>query len=241
MNLQIVTSCYNDIDKFDWHGIFNGNLLIYNKGEPIPFSNSVKIPNYGRCDYSFFYHIVHNYDDLFEHTIFTKINWKNHYSNLIDLIRDAENLYDFSDVGVRLEHHYWSGNPVPGALNINHSPELFPKVLCQNCIPAYCSDFLIDTIFGERPEEANLWSHGPSFLVSKELIRRHPLSTYEFLLNCFTPSSNSWDHKKALEFFNGDEEAALEDIGKHYHDEFLRFYRTLFTHKATNFKIKTNE
>ena len=63
-NLEWLTRI--DLSKFN-------RVIVYNKG---PFEISVKgvtivvLPNVGRCDHTYLYHLVHHYDDLADVTIF---------------------------------------------------------------------------------------------------------------------------------------------------------------------------
>lgn len=75
--LTIVVARYNeDIANFI---PFNNNLMVYNKGnnniDPlINHENVIKCPNLGRESGTYIKHIVENYDNLAEYTIFTQGN-----------------------------------------------------------------------------------------------------------------------------------------------------------------------
>ena len=43
-------------------------IFLYNKGEPI--EGSINLPNVGRCDHTYLYHIVTNYNNLADNTVF---------------------------------------------------------------------------------------------------------------------------------------------------------------------------
>jgi hypothetical protein len=75
------------------------------------------------------------------------------------------------------------------------------------------------------------FGHGPVFSVSKGLIRRHPKEVYEKCLNKFYPESGSWDTDYQKYGFSSLKEQTT-DIGKHYHDNFIRLYPVLFTFQA---------
>jgi Protein of unknown function (DUF3431) len=53
------------------HNIYD-KIIIYNKGSPLTIDNSevYVLPNYGREAYSYFYHIINNYDTLADITLF---------------------------------------------------------------------------------------------------------------------------------------------------------------------------
>ena len=76
MSIEIVVSRYNE--TLNWLNEFpfnQFNYTVYNKGENDNFikTNVIKIinlPNVGRCDHTYIYHIVNNYNNLAPITIF---------------------------------------------------------------------------------------------------------------------------------------------------------------------------
>lgn len=81
--IDLVIARYNEpLDWLNEHKDKKFNkIFIYNKGSsevtcPIkPVSGDViytKLPNVGRCDHTYIYHIIHNYNKLGDVTIFTK-------------------------------------------------------------------------------------------------------------------------------------------------------------------------
>ena len=79
-----------------------------------------------------------------------------------------------------------------------------------------------------------LHPQGMQFPVSKEVILRHPKYVYDFLLHKFHPGSHSWNIQKASELL-GDRQ--LDDVGRHFHDCFIRFWKPFFLHGIENPKI----
>lgn len=75
-NIEIVVSRYNEDLKWLKDDPFNKySITIYNKGNNEEFykpadSKIIKLANIGRCDHTYLYHIVSNYKNLYEHTIF---------------------------------------------------------------------------------------------------------------------------------------------------------------------------
>lgn len=76
--MDLVISYYKEdlswLTKYK-HVNFN-KIYLYNKGpNPSPESEvpyiEIKLENIGRCDHTYLYHIIHNYDDLGDVTIFT--------------------------------------------------------------------------------------------------------------------------------------------------------------------------
>ena len=75
-NIQIIISRYNE--TLDWTLEFPFNLfkyVVYNKGTNQNFikdnvNKIIDLPNVGRCDHTYLYHIVTNYNQLAEITVF---------------------------------------------------------------------------------------------------------------------------------------------------------------------------
>lgn len=241
MKIEIVTSIYNDEHKSSWVDSISKDVLItiYNKGDNLKNINHyINIPNYGRCDYSFLWHIIHNYDKLSDRIIFTKINWNDHNGcNLNNLLNKCKN-FDFCDVGEHEEYWVW----IP---DINEKEKYLTKIDHSNVAHAIFSKEnnkyktlsmpeIYLKIFNKTPLPKNmiLWGQGPCFSVSRELILRHPKSVYEKLLNLF--------HGEIAQDNEETQKEMLIKIGKFYHDQFQRFWKILFTHSVdeSTFKIE---
>lgn len=245
--IDVVTSYYNDLHRLNWKNyIEHCNLIVYKKNDDLDigecFSNNgeINIPNFGRCDYAFLLHIIKNYDNLNDITIFTKINWTDQPNNFPQLVNNCIH-YDYMEVGAQPEWYNWHDGT-----NINNSG-------CQHSINtkdikgvrkdwyAYNPDSMIDWynhIFGEGivPGKICVNAHGPVFSVTRRLIHRHPISVYQYLLDRFHPNSKSWDNECAKTFWPKYQTGATDkqiwsEIGHGYHNHLLRFWKILFTHR----------
>ena len=70
-NFQIVVARYNE--NIEWLNKFKKITLIYNKGNNESYLsdyNVINLPNFGRESHTYLYHIINNYDNLKEYTIF---------------------------------------------------------------------------------------------------------------------------------------------------------------------------
>ena len=70
-NFEIVVARYNE--NINWLKKFKSITLIYNKGNYDKYLNEynvIHLPNYGRESHTYLYHIINNYDNLKEFTIF---------------------------------------------------------------------------------------------------------------------------------------------------------------------------
>ena len=70
-NFHIVVARYNE--NISWLHKFKNITTIYNKGAYDKYLNDfnvIGLPNFGRESHTFLYHIINNYDNLNEYTIF---------------------------------------------------------------------------------------------------------------------------------------------------------------------------
>lgn len=246
-NINVITSYYNDFYKLDWDNLVhqkNYNLVIYKKsdtlkiGESTIIDNQILIPNYGRCDYAFLYYIITNYDNLPDRTIFTKINWKEQSINFDILLNECLN-YDYYEAGKGLKSYVWYDN---NSLHLKQiTSDFYQNIdnpsstgnlfdLKNRLCEAETFEDWYNYIFPNRcslPGKIYAFDHGPCFSVSRDLIKRHPIEIYRYLFEKFHEKSKSWNHSKIN----------VENIGHHYHNHFLRFYKILFTHDVDNIKI----
>ena len=244
-NINVITSYYNDFYKLDWDNLVyqkNYNLVIYKKSDDLEvgenglIENQILIPNYGKSDYAFLSYIVDNYSNLPDHTIFTKINWKEQGINFYYLLDNCAN-YDYCEVGSGLRSYIWYNNDnlhlkeILGDTYINvDSPYVTgnPFNLDGRAKRWEVFEDWYNHIFPDRsnlPGKVYAFDHAHCFSVSKNLIQRHPIDVYKYLLERFHPSSKSWDY-----LLDNVEKKTIQDVGNHFADNFGRFYRLLFTH-----------
>jgi hypothetical protein len=91
--MEIVISRYNE--NLEWlknSSFDNYSITIYNKGINDNFYNNnynvIKLENIGRCDHTYFYHIINNYDNLADITLFLpgSCNLKYKYIRVIKIL-----------------------------------------------------------------------------------------------------------------------------------------------------------
>jgi hypothetical protein len=208
--IRIVTSCYNDDINLSWtlylikkslpYIIYKKTAIIENSQKFADLPHQlIEIPNICRCEYAFIYHIVNNYDTLDDVTVFVKSNWQKYGIDLRYLLENCNN-YDYMTVGTHNETISYSYHE---QAEIDFWTNWY--------------DFIFDAHI-EKPKDVSVWGHGPCFSVSRELIRRHPKSKYEYLLERLSRPS---------QIFNG---SKLNEVGVIYHNEIQRFYTIFFTH-----------
>lgn len=96
--VEIVISRFNE--DISWINGLSHKIHIYNKGEPCGF-DCIKMENVGREATTILYHIINNYDNLPEYTIFLQGNPFDHAKNTKQILSNfpscMETLHKFSD------------------------------------------------------------------------------------------------------------------------------------------------
>lgn len=251
-SVSVITSYYNDLYKINhWKTLVeskNYNIILYEKsdnlkiGEKIVNENNIIIPNYGKSDYAFLTHIINNYDNLSNTTIFTKINWYEQIESFkfLKLLEECIN-YDYYEVGSALSAYVWYNNDnlhlkkITDSLSVSYHNVDAPMQETGNIFNLENRPSRIETfedwyshIFLNRnnlPAKVYAFGHAHCFSVSRDLIRRHDISVYKYLLERFHPDSNSSENK------------SKEEINNHFADCLGRFYGILFTHNIDKKKF----
>jgi hypothetical protein len=227
---------------------YNLKLHIYSKNTELPFDAEervieetptyriIEIPDIGRCDYAFFYHIVKHYDHLPEHLFFTKSNINNR------ILDDDVNFplflykYKYLNFGQHLKLQVYGENPDFVGLPIVPREDIeihiksYKRYQPEGDLQSYATMDFFEMVYGEGAKMPDTWvgvefGHGPSFRVCRELIHRHPKCIYENLLNAFHPNQGHWSARPHLSLSQ-----QLDAVGKIYHDNLLRFWTLLFTY-----------
>ena len=79
-DIELVIACY--YGDIEWSRPYNSIVTIYNKGDQEHYKSSIKLENVGREGHTFLHHIVENYDNLSNKTIFLKETISNKSLNL---------------------------------------------------------------------------------------------------------------------------------------------------------------
>jgi hypothetical protein len=172
-------------------------IFIYTKGaehpvSPLPYIEK-KLPNIGRCDHTYLYHIVHNYDDMATVTIFTTgstgaiTHKRNKFQFVIDKVFTT---HDTVFRGHRLK-------------SIKETFQDFKLDSWQATDSNNQEDHVKDKLYPARmrpfkqwyektfPDiEINFFSYGGVFAVSKQHIHNRSKASYIRLMNQFPKHSN---------------------------------------------------
>ena len=100
--IEIIISRFNEDLKWTTHGIFNNyRYIVYNKGNNDDFEKTnvdkiINLKNVGKCDHTYLYHIIKNYNDLPDILVFLPgsldlINKNIRATEILDIIKNTGN------------------------------------------------------------------------------------------------------------------------------------------------------
>lgn len=197
VKIDLVISYYKeDLSWFEkYRHIKFNKIYIYNKGPgtvpdiKVPFIE-IKLPNIGRCDHTYLYHIVKKYDDLGDVTIFTTGSvLLDHKFKLFAIILDktirTENsvFYGTYYKNVKNKFNNFTMDSYEAAYNKNNDG--FQKMELSKIRPFgkwYDSHF--------KGIDISLVNYNGIFSVSKKHIIQHTKDYYKELIADFPDNSN---------------------------------------------------
>jgi hypothetical protein len=155
-------------------------VIIYNKGIKLVEEdyNEVLMENVGREGHTYYSHIVDNYDNLDDYTVFLQGNPFDHSPNLTD------NLFKYMNTReLNIEFEYLSEKIVSSCLAVEHgSPE------CKNLYTTF------ENIFGVKLDNHEcVFGAGAQFIVSKKTILKRPKCFYENIINILNKEVCPWE------------------------------------------------
>jgi hypothetical protein len=197
-NIVIVVSRYNENLSWIVEPPFNEfKYIVYNKGVNDDFLKNnviqvINLPNVGRCDHTYLYHIIQQYDNLADVTIFLPGSADMPYKieKAKQQVREVEKNGNTVFIGsrhnnVRTDLYDFKLDEWKASDNRNSSLNNENKLLLANIRPfgkwydSHFKDIIIQYV-----------SYSGIFAVSREHIRQHPKSYYEDLIKELNTSSN---------------------------------------------------
>jgi hypothetical protein len=115
--IDVVIARYNE--NLSWCKFIDEDikLFIYNKGDDY-IDNSIKLDNIGRESDTFINHIIKNYNDINEYTIFLQGDPFFHYNKIIEFINEKKFTGGITPLSYRMEVDDIEGMPNHGGLKI---------------------------------------------------------------------------------------------------------------------------
>jgi len=184
MLFQIVVARYNE--NISYLTPFEKVCIIYNKGDDNiqeEFINIIKLPNIGRESHTYLYHIINNYDNLADNTIFIQGNITDHklleFKQYI-INKDFTGKLSMNDIKILKN-------------NINHKGKYLKDLHNGNLKKSkYIPYYFMNNILGLDLKDENkiniVW--GANFSVSKELIYKKPIEYYKNIIKYVEYDSN---------------------------------------------------
>ena len=195
--IEIVMARYNEIINYiDKKPFDKYPAIIYNKGPNLPQINEknkiTQLSNVGRCDHTYLYHIINNYDNLAEVTIFLPGscldgNKRKYTNNVLEFVKKnhrtclhGKQVKDVLKDNYNFQLNNWKcSNPQNRSINPESTLALCPE-----------------RPFGKWYEKnfgkisINIICYCGIFAVSKNHIRQHPKEHYEKLIKYVENHSN---------------------------------------------------
>lgn len=173
MLFQIVVARYNE--NIEYLSYLAPICMIYNKGEtsiPYFFKNIINLPNIGRETHTYLYHIINNYDNLAENTLFIQGKIDDHQTfTLIEYMKNINIMAKKREIAIEKLKK-----------KINHDKKYLDELKLSVITPF---DF-ITKILNIKFESINkkkipiIW--GANFCVSKSLILSKSIEYYKNLI-----------------------------------------------------------
>jgi hypothetical protein len=199
LDINIVVSRYNEDLNWINNEPFNRYFIIcYNKGINDNFKiNSphkiVKLNNVGKCDHTYLYHIINNYDNLSDYIIFLPGSNNLHYKYLksINLINYIEyynklvNIGTFTDSNIKSLFYNFKLNSYKTSHKDNYKLNNNTEIEKSKIRP-----------FGKWYEHhfnninVNFYTWWGIFAITKKIVHQHPKEYYEKLLEEINYSDN---------------------------------------------------
>jgi hypothetical protein len=182
---EIVVAKYHE--NTDWLNNYKHLTTIYNKSNK-PINGTILVENVGRESHTYLHHIITNWNNLADNTLFTQGYFSNdHKPYPIEVYLVKKNVNFFAHLykkGVFFRNG--DGN------HLNHAFKWLDEYNTGNMKRAIITFSEFWDIFNEHKLDYNkiIWSHGAIFSVNKEIIRNKPLGFYIYLYNILNTHRN---------------------------------------------------
>lgn len=197
-NIEIIISRYNEDLKWTTEDIFNEyKYTVYNKGDNDNFSKInidkiINVKNVGRCDHTYLYHIIQNYNNLSEITVFFPGSLdleykKNRAIEILTFIKTKKKAFFLGNHSENLKKMFnyfyldnWQSTNTQNLDKNNESNLQLSKIRPFGKWFKY--------YFGNKI--VNKYCYWGVFSIDKRDIIQHPKSRYIILINQINTSSN---------------------------------------------------
>lgn len=197
-NVEIIIARYNEDLKWTLEAPFNQyKYIVYNKGDNENFEKAnvkeiITLPNVGKCDHTYLYHVINSYNNLSDIVVFFPGSLDLKYKRKIAVkllneisLRDnaifiSLNQYDIKKLHYNFKLSHWK---TAHKKNISKNGE---SLLKKSTIRPFGLWF--ENMFGDL--KINCLIYYGIFSIDKNDILQHPVSRYEVLIKDLSDHSN---------------------------------------------------
>ena len=198
LDVTIIIARYNEDLKWTLEAPFNQyKYIVYNKGENENFEKEnikdiITLPNVGKCDHTYLYHIIENYDNLSDITVFLPGSIDVRYKKRIasKLLEEMEMkkkaiFISLNQNDIKKIHYNFKLDKYKTTHknNLTKNPE---SILQKSTIRPFGLWF--DNMFGDIKVDCLIY-YG-IFSIHKDDIIQHPITRYENLIKELSNHSN---------------------------------------------------
>jgi hypothetical protein len=189
-NIEIIISRYNEDLKWTLESPFNQyKYTVYNKGDNENFEKSnvkqiITLPNVGKCDHTYLYHIINNYNNLSDIVVFFpgSVDLKYKRKIAVKLLKEINirnnaifislNEYDIKKLHYNFKMSHYETK------HIKNRSKNGEKLLKKSNIRPFGLWF--ENMFGDL--KINCLIYYGIFSIDKNDILQHPVTRYEVLI-----------------------------------------------------------
>ena len=189
LDLELVIARYNE--NLDWLDYLSKQSVIYNKGEKIyneeKYKKIINLPNVGRESHTYLYHIINNYNNLAEQTLFCQGNIDNSIPYIMGLNRSLTPLNYIDSLYNEAEIMGYSLNQYAGNLYLDENGQFKNfKITSFGTQTIKDSNHTLGTwyknVFTEPCPERIPWYMKATFCISRNKILTRKKSFYQDLI-----------------------------------------------------------
>ena len=197
-NVEVIIARYNEDLKWTLEAPFNQyKYIVYNKGDNENFEktnvkNIITLPNVGKCDHTYLYHIINNYNNLADIIVFLpgSVDLKYKRNIAVKLLKEINirnnaifislNEYDIKKLNYNFKmSHYKTKH------SKNSSKNSETELKKSNIRPF---GLWFENMFGDL--QINCLIYYGIFSIDKNDILQHPITRYEVLIKDLSEHSN---------------------------------------------------
>lgn len=173
-------SWVNKIDKTKF------NIIIYNKGDELKDYENIRLLNFGRESETYLHHIINNYENISEHTIFLQGNPLEHITSLSDFgYKDVQKFCDYQNYDYEKCSDY-----LADFLNSYTFNDDLVMLSTKHSDMGYIDEKnkLINLL--SLNNQIDYFTPGAQFIIDRNLIKNKPLKFWIKLYNLTKPNSD---------------------------------------------------